>query len=116
MRVTFAEALALLQINDGRAVDQVVDDFDTPTEKRLGDIIKQKHGVDFFFIHKHSTARLIYKKGRVKLCERGTMGICWRIAFDILRTSDARMGQEQRLHPECCLINGLKIRNPTEII
>jgi hypothetical protein len=58
--------------------------------------------IRFLFIHRHSTARLIYKKGRVKLCERGTMGICWRIAFDILRTSDARMGQEQRLHPEYC--------------
>lgn len=54
LRLTFEEGLQLLK-EDGVEVDPF-GDLDTPTEKRLGLLVKKKYGTDFYILHRYPLA------------------------------------------------------------
>lgn len=51
LRLDYAEALQLLR-DDGLKIEDDMHDIDTEEEKRLGRIIKEKYGVDFYCVDK----------------------------------------------------------------
>lgn len=51
LRLTYAEALDMLRA-DGLEIEDDLHDIDTEEEKRLGRIIKEKYGVDFYCVDK----------------------------------------------------------------
>lgn len=51
LRLTYTEALQLLR-EDGLEIEDETHDIDTEEEKRLGRIIKEKYGVDFYCVDK----------------------------------------------------------------
>ena len=51
LKLTYAEGCALLR---GAGVEQGdYEDLSTENEKKLGDIVKEKYGTDFFFMDKY---------------------------------------------------------------
>lgn len=51
LKLTYAEGCALLR---GAGVDQGdYEDLSTENEKKLGDVVKEKYGTDFFFMDKY---------------------------------------------------------------
>jgi aspartyl-tRNA synthetase len=54
LRLTYAEGCALLREAGVKQDDY--DDLSTENEKKLGDIVKAKHGTDFYFMDKYPSA------------------------------------------------------------
>jgi len=50
LRLTFPEAIALLREHGKEIAD--LEDFDTPTEKFLGQLVKEKYDTDFYMLDK----------------------------------------------------------------
>jgi len=54
LRLTYPEAIQLLR-EDGMEIEDL-GDIDTPTEKRLGRLVKAKYNTDFYFLEKYPMA------------------------------------------------------------
>jgi aspartyl-tRNA synthetase len=88
--ITFEEACALLA-SDGVNWSVFVD-FDTPTEKKLGEIIKKKYETDFYVVHRYpQTARPFY----TMICHDNPDFTC---SYDVFMRGEEIISGAQRIH------------------
>ena len=90
LKLTFEEGVALLKEN---GIDQDVhEDLDTPTEKALGKLVKEKYNTDFYILHRYpEEARPFY----TMLCKDDPRFTC---SYDVFMRGEEIISGAQRIH------------------
>ena len=90
LKLTFEEGVALLKEN---GIDQNVhEDLDTPTEKALGKLVKEKYNTDFYILHRYpEEARPFY----TMLCKDDPRFTC---SYDVFMRGEEIISGAQRIH------------------
>ena len=88
--ITFEEGVELLKEN-GIEWD-VMEDLDTPTERKLGEFVKQKYNTDFYILHRYpETARPFY----TMLAKDDPKFTC---SYDVFMRGEEIISGAQRIH------------------
>ena len=90
LKLTFEEGVALLKEN---GIEQSVhEDLDTPTEKALGKLVREKYNTDFYILHRYpEEARPFY----TMLCKDDPRFTC---SYDVFMRGEEIISGAQRIH------------------
>lgn len=90
VKITFEEGIALLK-EHGVEWDPLTD-LDTPTERKLGEIIREKYDTDFYMLHRYPvSARPFY----TTICHDDPRYTC---SYDFFMRGEEILSGAQRIH------------------
>ena len=90
VNITFEEACELLKTVG--VEHSVYEDFDTPTEKKLGEVMKLKYNTDFYVVHRYpQNARPFY----TMICKDNEDFTC---SYDVFMRGEEIISGAQRVH------------------